>query len=363
MATLSSHSSDIEAAVRLLLGGNVIGLPTETVYGLAADGTNPAAVLRIFELKGRPKGHPLILHLGDVSWLERFARDVPEQAHELARRFWPGPLSLVLRRTALVPDEVTGGRESVALRMPAHPMALEVLRRLGRPLAAPSANLFGRVSPTTRAHVEEDFGDLVPLVLDGGATSQGVESTIVDFTGETPRILRHGGVTKSEIEAVLRQEIGELTHVRSRDVQAPGMLASHYAPNAAVVVLAPGELLGFLETLDPARFPASESVGLITQGLTRATLEQLGELTHRGQLHGLPEAECFTIAGTRRFEMVVVSGDARAAARCLYAALRHLDSCHVGTIVASLYDEGGIGVAVRDRLSRAAAPRPSLTEE
>lgn len=356
----------ITAAVDLLLQGQVIGLPTETVYGLAADGTNPTAVRRIFELKGRPSGHPLILHLGNIDWLDRYAREVPERARALAERFWPGPLTLVLPRSELVPDAVTGGLDTVALRMPRHPVALQVLRRLERPLAAPSANLFGRVSPTTRAHVEHDFGANVPLVLEGGATEQGVESTILDLTTGTPRLLRHGGISKAVLEGALGEPIEELLHVRPQGIVAPGMLESHYAPEAPLVLCTPETLVTTARDMANSRGTANSpgagtsvlsSLGLLAHGVTLEQLSLLGKPVALGHLPDLPEASCVRLTSETTFELVLVSGGVDSVARAVYGALRYLDERGVACILASLPSDEGIGRAVRDRLHRAAAPR------
>jgi L-threonylcarbamoyladenylate synthase len=359
----------ITTAVELLLAGQVIGLPTETVYGLAADGTNPTAVRRIFELKGRPSGHPLILHLGAIDWLDRYASRVPERARTLAARFWPGPLTLVLPRSAYVPDAVTGGMDTVALRMPRHPVALQVLQRLDRPLAAPSANLFGRVSPTTRAHVEHDFGANVPLVLEGGATEQGVESTILDLTTATPRLLRHGGLSKATLEAALGEPIEELLHVRPAGIVAPGMLESHYAPEAPLVLCTPEALVKTTRDLMRTRREEVDAssphvaastgggLGLLAHGVALSDLSSLGELQEVGHLPDLPHATCARLVGETPCELVFVSGGVENAARAVYGALRYLDERRVSCIVASLPSDEGIGRAVRDRLHRAAAPR------
>ncbi len=231
-------------AVSALKIGALIGLPTETVYGLAADAANPVAVRRIFAAKGRPADHPLIVHLARGAQLDNWAIDVPDEARELAAALWPGPLTIVLRRAPHVLDEVTGGRDTVALRVPGHPLALAVLGLHGGGLAAPSANRFGRVSPTTAADVRADLGPLVDLVLDGGPSTIGVESTIIDLAHpEDPQILRPGGTPIEAIEEVLGRTVRREPTGPSR---APGMLASHYAPLAAV------ELLRHREELDAA---------------------------------------------------------------------------------------------------------------
>jgi len=288
---------DVDAAVGTLRAGGLVGLPTETVYGLAADGLDAAAVRGIFAAKGRPADHPLILHVFE----DPDAHGVADQrARTLASAFWPGPLTLVLPRRAHVPLEVTGGQETVAVRAPAHPRAREVLRALGRPLAAPSANRFGRTSPTTAAHVLTEFPDLP--VLDGGACDVGVESTIVDLTGPDVHVLRPGGVSSDAIADALRVT---LSHA-PRTTRAPGTLAAHYAPTTRVVV---------------------------TDDLTRACAE----------------AEALGLRVGR-----LPAGNPSDHARRLYAALRALDG-RCDLIVAELASPGGLGDAVNDRLRRAAA--------
>lgn len=243
----------VAEAVARLHAGEAIGLPTETVYGLAADAADPEAVARVFALKGRPAAHPLILHLADASWLPRYARAIPEAAQRLAAAFWPGPLTLILPRHPSVLDVVTGGQDTVGLRAPAHPLAQQVLRAFGAALAAPSANRFGRISPTCAAHVRAEFGDAVPLVLDGGDCALGIESTIVDLSTASPRILRPGSITRAQIEAVL----GPLREpAPGASPRVSGSLAAHYAPRTPLVVrprarlhAAPGTLVLALDAL------------------------------------------------------------------------------------------------------------------
>lgn len=223
--------TQIEAAAQLLQNGGVVAFPTETVYGLGADAANPEAVRRIFAIKGRPANHPLIVHLGDAAQLDRWAREVPEGAWRLAARFWPGPLTLILPRHARVPEGVTGGQDSVGLRVPSHPLALELLRTLGpeHGLAAPSANRFGRISPTRAQHVRDDLGGAVDMILDGGACRVGLESTIVSFIGDVPRLLRPGGIPAGELEEEIGMEI-VMDDPERPSVRASGGLPSHYAP-------------------------------------------------------------------------------------------------------------------------------------
>ncbi|RKG81043.1 L-threonylcarbamoyladenylate synthase [Corallococcus terminator] len=313
----------LDRAVELLRRGGVIALPTETVYGLAANAEDELAVRRVFAIKGRPATHPLIVHIPGVEHLSQWARVVPEEATALARAFWPGPLTLVLPRTARATDAVTGGQDTVALRVPGHPVALEVLRRLGGGVAAPSANRFGRVSPTTAGHVEQDLGGDVDLVLDGGPSTVGVESTIVDLSSGAPAILRPGGLATEEVERVL----GRAVPVRaSTTVRVSGSLASHYAPRAGVVLAEPSEVSQRVEAL--------RAQGLRVGVLGPASLSLPGDV--------------------QRFD---VPGEPAQAARVLYARLREADEQGHDVLVACLPLASGLGIAVRDRLSRAAAPR------
>jgi L-threonylcarbamoyladenylate synthase len=283
----------------------VIALPTETVYGLAADATNAAAVRRVFGIKGRPLDHPLIVHLPEPLQLERYAKDVPPSARKLVARFWPGPLTIVLHKNELIPYDVTGGQETVALRMIDHLVARAILRRFGGAVAAPSANRFGRVSPTTAEHVRADLGDDVDLIVDGGASRIGVESTIVDLTGDVPAILRLGAIGPCALADVLGTPVITRT---GGDVRVPGTLAAHYAPRAELVL-------------------ATRDTLAATLAARRAAGGRVAELT-------LPE-------------------DSRAAARTLYASLRALDAQFYDTIVVALPADTEANAAVRDRLARA----------
>jgi L-threonylcarbamoyladenylate synthase len=303
-------------AARLLAAGGVVALPTETVYGLAADMTNAAAVRRIYAIKGRPLDHPLIVHLPNASHLERYAVDVPASAYQLVERFWPGPLTIVLRKSDAVPLTITGGQPTVALRTIDHPLASAILLRFGSAVAAPSANRFGRVSPTTAEHVRADLGDDVDLIVDGGAARVGVESTIVDLTGDVPAILRHGAIGASAIADVLGTPV-VAAPAGAGTVRAPGMLAAHYAPRAALVL-------------------AEDDALTQTAAELRSKGGRVAELT-------LPE-------------------DPRAAARSLYASLRALDAQGFDTIVVALPADIEANAAVRDRLTRASTPALTRAE-
>jgi L-threonylcarbamoyladenylate synthase len=241
------NSAEIERAAAILRAGGLVAFPTETVYGLGADASNPAAVAKIFAAKGRPQDHPVIVHLAGVELLPLWAGEVPAAAHELAAAFWPGPLTLILKRAAGVPDCVTGGQDTVGLRIPRHPMALALLRafagkaggRVFSGVAAPSANKFGRISPTTAGHVRAELGDGVDCVLDGGECSVGIESTIVDLSRGRAVLLRPGQVTRAQIAAVLGAEV-ELSDATAPRVS--GTLQSHYAPRTPLHLIAAAEL-------------------------------------------------------------------------------------------------------------------------
>lgn len=227
-------SADIEHAVSLLRQGELVAFPTETVYGLGADARNPQAVAKIFAAKGRPADHPLIVHIPDVSHLDRWARDISEAARVVARKFWPGPLTLILKRHPDVPDCVTGGQDTVGLRVPNHPVALELLRAFDGGIAAPSANKFGRISPTTAQHVRDDLGDEVALILDGGPCQVGIESTIVDMSGERTTVLRPGMLAGFDIGLLLGRMPAEAVNTNS--VKTPGSHLAHYAPRTPLLL-------------------------------------------------------------------------------------------------------------------------------
>ncbi|MEO8068587.1 MAG: L-threonylcarbamoyladenylate synthase [Flavobacteriales bacterium] len=311
--------SDIGKARRLLKRGEVVAIPTETVYGLAANAFDADAVLRIFEIKQRPSFDPLIVHIGRMEQLRDVAANIPAQAQALIDRFWPGPLTLVLQKQRRVPDVVTSGLDTVGVRMPAHPMALELLRSLDFPLAAPSANPFGYVSPSNAQHVEDQLGALVPYILDGGACDVGVESTIIGFDPE-PVLYRAGGVPLEDIEAAIGP-LGVPPSSQGEDpgMRSPGMLASHYAPRIPVIV---GDVQALLH------HHAGKRIGIISF-----------MQDHRADTNAV----------------LSPGGDAHEAARNLFAALRRLDTSGVQVILAEVFPEHGLGRAINDRLRRAAA--------
>jgi L-threonylcarbamoyladenylate synthase len=230
-----SQTGDIERASRLLKAGDLVAFPTETVYGLGADASSEQAIARIYALKGRPSNHPVIVHLARAEDISSWARDIPQSAWALARAFWPGPLTMILARASTVPLAVTGGQDSVGLRVPSHPIARQLLQAFGGGIAAPSANRYGRVSPTCADHVREEFGAQTPFILDGGSCEVGLESTIVSLVGP-PTLLRPGGISRAQIEEV----IGPLAvAVAGQTPRAPGTTESHYAPQTPVRLVAP----------------------------------------------------------------------------------------------------------------------------
>jgi L-threonylcarbamoyladenylate synthase len=301
-----------------------VAFPTETVYGLGADAENATAVYQIFAAKGRPLGHPLIVHIAEASSLAAWARDIPPLAWRLAEHFWPGPLTLIVSRQARIPDIVTGGQETVGLRVPSHPTAQALLRAFGGGIAAPSANRFGRVSPTTAEDVREELGQAVQYILTGAACAVGLESTIVDLSSAEPVILRPGGVTREALEEVLARPVPVRTGGR---VRSPGQLASHYAPQARVV-------------LAPLPSLRAQAIALQTEGLRVAVL------TPAAQLPALPDVATFALPDTPE-----------ALARILYSMLRDIDRQGFDAILVSLPPEKGLGLAIADRLRRAASPR------
>lgn len=326
---------DLAEAVRLLQAGELVAFPTETVYGLGADAANAEAVAKIFAAKGRPANHPLIVHLPGAGHLEHWARNIPQQAWDLAEAFWPGPLTLILQRASGVPHAVTGGQETVGLRVPSHPLALALLRAFAQAgggrnglcgIAAPSANRFGRISPTDAAHVREELGKSVALVLDGGPCEVGIESTIIDLSrdGMPPRLLRPGHITPEQIEEVLG-ELPELPETMKKAglPRVSGSLDGHYAPRTPMRLVAANHL---------------ESA--IDEAAKQAT--RLGVLLHSAQhLHPV-------------HSLVQLPNTPEAYARGLYAALRDLDQSGDDLILVEAVPAEPDWAAVADRLRRAA---------
>ena len=319
----------IARAAELLRQGQLVAFPTETVYGLGAHALDAEAVGRIFAAKGRPAFNPLIVHVAGIDEARQVAATWPEAAERAARAFWPGPLTLVLPKRPEVPDEVTAGLPSVAIRVPAHPVALALLRAAQLPIAAPSANRFTELSPTTARHVEKALGDRVALVLDGGATTVGIESTVVDLTGSEPVLLRPGLLDETRLAAVL----GPLARPRpaaSADAPrpAPGMIERHYAPRARVVLLDPARDTSLAEARRLVRETAS--TGAMTGALLRTARD----------------------VGAAR--VVTMPDDPAAYARALYAALHDLDDSGCALVVVEQVPDLPAWAGVRDRLARSA---------
>ena len=312
---------DIKIAKELLESGKLVGIPTETVYGLAANALNEEAVASIFEVKNRPSFDPLIVHIGSIEAINEYAVNVPEIALQLARAFWPGPLTLILEKSKDIPYLVTSGNDTVGLRMPKHPLTLELLRDLDFPLAAPSANPFGYVSPTMAQHVEEQLGDKIDYVLDGGNCEVGLESTIVKCSQESVEVLRLGGLSIESIESCIGREVDDVK-LSSSNPQAPGMLSSHYAPMKKLIY---GNVNDHLEDLNPDR------VGFLWFDMGKEDLpEQMQRILSK-------------------------SSDLSEAASNLFRYLRELDALDIDVILAEALPDEGLGRAINDRLMRASA--------
>lgn len=339
--TVTSASTEDESILRaagVIRRGGLVAFPTETVYGLGADALNPRAVARIFAAKGRPTYDPLIVHLAGLEDLPRVAREIPEVVYRLAEAFWPGPLTLLLPRQDIVPENVTAGLPRVAVRIPAHPVACALLKASRTPIAAPSANRFGRTSPTSARHVLADLEGRIDLVLDGGPTDIGVESTVLDVSGGQPVILRPGGISRESLEALLGP-VRLLTASPAGDSEpqvSPGLLDKHYAPRA--------ELVLFHWRQSPA-------------GVIEKMAEMAQERAARGELVGLlladEDCEQFADGAFQVFRLGSETGLEKIA-RSLFAGLRALDEAGVDVILARDFGEQGLGLAIRDRLRRAA---------
>ena len=321
--------ADYVRAVELLRAGELVAFPTETVYGLGADAANPAAVAKIFAAKGRPADHPLIVHLAGHDAVDHWAEQVPAVAWELMETFWPGPLTLILKKQAWVPSTVTGGQDTVGLRMPGHPVALELLRRFAAVagehagIAAPSANRFGRISPTTAAHVQEELGERIQLILDGGPCKVGIESTIVDCSRNEPVVLRPGHIAPAHLEAVLGRQ--PAIETASGAPRVSGSLAAHYAPQTPMRLIAGQRLLDYLNA-------------------QRHKGDRCGVIGHsQPSQAGMPHL------------WRMLPADPVGYARDLYAALREMDHAGVSAIVVESLPEEAAWAAVTDRLRRAVA--------
>jgi L-threonylcarbamoyladenylate synthase len=325
MKPVTADQAAINQAADLLRQGRLVALPTETVYGLGADAKNPEAVKRIFAAKGRPADHPLIVHIPNKAALTDWAIEIPEIAWKLVERFWPGPLTIVLKKHIDVPMEVTGGQDTVALRIPNHPVALSVLQAFGGGIAAPSANRFCRISPTQASHVEEELGDKVDMILDGGACQVGLESTIVDLSGTQPRLLRPGQISKSEIEGVLQIKL--VLPENNEKIHAPGMMEVHYAP--------------VTETL----LCMSSQVEIILKGDAFQHKCKMGILSYASEIN----SDLF-------HQIIVMPANVNEYGHLLYSKLRELDYAGLDLILVGQPPQTEEWRGVNDRLIKATKP-------
>lgn len=306
-------------AKEILTNGGVIAIPTETVYGLAANAFDVQAVTKIFQIKGRPLFNPLIVHVKSIASVHQVAQDIPEIAIKLAEKFWPGPLTLVLPKRECIPSVVTSGKSTVGVRVPAHEITLALLQELDFPLAAPSANPFGYISPTTSAHVKNQLGNKVEYVLEGGACKKGIESTIIGFEKGAPVLYRVGAISHEEIESV----VGKITikNKAAASPEAPGMLSKHYAPKTKFIVL---------DTL--------------TESFQKYENDTVGLLLFSNSTKDLQAKNSIRLTNTE---------DLNEAAQNLYAAMHELDARNLDLILAEKFPDFGIGISLNDRLQRA----------
>lgn len=326
----------MEQAGKLIAEGELIAFPTETVYGLGGDALDPDASRRIYAAKGRPSDNPLIVHIADFDDMKRVAREVPEQAKKLADAFWPGPLTMIVWKSDAVPEATTGGMQTVAVRMPNHPVALELIRRSGCLIAAPSANTSGRPSPTEAQHVAEDLSGKIAMILDGGPVGIGIESTIIDLTEEKPMILRPGYITPEMLSEVLQEEVvidpGIIAADDTRKPKAPGMKYKHYAPKAEMIIV---------------------------DGAQDAVIHKINELTAAKRAEGKKVAVIATDETKDRYDAQVIlsmgkRADEDAIAQHLYKILRECDELDVGEIYSECFQTPRIGQAIMNRLLKAA---------
>lgn len=326
----------MDRAGKLIAEGELVAFPTETVYGLGGDALDPDASRKIYAAKGRPSDNPLIVHIAEFDDMKRVAREVPEQARKLADAFWPGPLTMIVWKSDAVPETTTGGMQTVAVRMPNHPVALELIRRSGCLIAAPSANTSGRPSPTEAQHVAEDLSGKIAMILDGGPVGIGIESTIIDLTEEKPMILRPGYITPEMLSEVLQEEVvidpGIIAADDTRKPKAPGMKYKHYAPKAEMIIV---------------------------DGAQDAVIAKINELTAAKRAEGKKVAVIATDETKERYDAQVIlsmgrRSDEDAIAQHLYKILRECDELEVGEIYSECFQTPRIGQAIMNRLLKAA---------
>lgn len=337
--TEKEPSQALEEASEILKQGGLVAFPTETVYGLGGDALNPAASEKIYAAKGRPSDNPLIVHIAREEDLQRLARDVPEAAYKLMDVFWPGPVTMIFHKQPVVPDSTTGGLDTVAVRMPSHPVAYELIRRSGVMIAAPSANSSGRPSPTTAGHVKEDLNGRIDMILDGGDCQYGIESTILDMTGAVPAILRPGYITREMLEEVVGEVAvdpgiaGNTGHIRPK---APGMKYTHYAPKGIMYIVegdSPKGVIRCINRMVKERQAAGCRVGVLATRYNALAYE----------------ADEVIIIGDK--------GDERMISANLYRTLREFDARKVDYIYSESFAGSGLGTAIMNRLMKAAGHR------
>ena len=331
LSTNQQTYPQLERAAALIQEGEVVAFPTETVYGLGANALSAKAVRKIYRAKGRPSDNPLIVHISSVDMLGTLVDAIPKSAQKLMDVFWPGPLTIVFPKQANVPDCVTGGLRTVGIRMPNHPIALDLIRQAKVPIAAPSANISGRPSPTTVRHVIEDMNERIPLIIDGGDTQVGLESTVIDCSRSVPIILRPGKITKEEIEAILGQTIHEVMDHSGSDILAPcapGMKYRHYVPQAEVKLVAHSEKL--VQEAIWQQKKAGKSVGVLSTN----------EI-------------CQTVQAADRVFSLGAAGDLTMCSQRLYDGLRNFDDYRIDVILVTTVEETGVGKAIMNRLAKA----------
>ena len=316
---MAKISTDVSEAIKYLQQGEVIGIPTETVYGLAGNALDENAILRIFEVKNRPKFDPLIVHVATLEQARDFVLDFPSNALQLSNQFWPGPLTLLLDKKANVPDLLTAGSPRVAIRIPNHPLTLQLLEKLELPVAAPSANPFGYVSPTTAQHVEDQLGNKIPYILDGGPCAVGLESTIIGFEAEKPIVYRLGGIKLEDLETCVGRV--KLNLNLSSNPLAPGMLKTHYAPLKKIIV------------------------GKVAELIPKYQHKKIGIISF---------IEDYNLNGAVQI-ILSKKGDLNEAAKNLFGALREMDQADIDLIITQRFPEEGLGKAINDRLHRASS--------
>jgi L-threonylcarbamoyladenylate synthase len=318
---MSQIGKNLQKAITLLDLGKLVAIPTETVYGLAANALNARAVAEIFKVKNRPSFDPLIIHLANADELDKYVKKMDLTFTKIYERFSPGPISFVLPKSALIPDLVTAGHPTVAIRFPAHSTAQALLKQLDFPLAAPSANLFGRVSPTSAPDVEEQLGSEIDYILDGGQCTIGLESTIIDLSTKKPKVLRLGGLSLEELEDCLGEEI-DFTKNSSSNPKAPGMLSAHYSPGIPLIF------------------------GLLADNLQKVNRQRCGAISFRKAVAGI---------AAENQRILSPKGDLKEAAAALFRSLRSFDKQNIDLILAEEFPQEGLGRAINDRLKRASA--------